>query len=472
MAAAEMDTRKKLAFLKEHYKKLERESGAREQLLKSRIEDLQSEHERERKAWELQTSEMSAELSKVNTKWREAQQECQMLQQQMESLPQPSPSPAKEVSAMDRMANAFKNIGRTDWEKECGLLKERLEGLETQIEAKDKELASLSAALEEQEAGASEARVALDELQQSTSGQSAAMDARINKIQEEHKKARSQLEDKVDELEAGKERLESWHQAAQQRESRLREDYQEEQHKNSTLRAEKQSLAQELAKLQADSSAQAASLETCNQGLTTKLAEADKELKALQTERAELKTREQQLISENQELLHLQSSSAAAEKADVPTSQPDQASPDNENLHHQLHQILADSKQLSGLRDFARQEDKERYLMFWQDVEDFRELASAVDDAAILGQTADVILSKYLNEDAESHVTIDESVRLKIQQKINDPSTDLSTLFSEAQAKVFEYLRDELYPVYVKEGGIGNKMSTNKVKKKKKRDKP
>lgn len=82
--------------------------------------------------------------------------------------------------------------------------------------------------------------------------------------------------------------------------------------------------------------------------------QADKELKALRTERAELKTREQQLISENQELLHLQSSSAAAEKADVPTSQPDQASPDNENLHHQLHQILADSKQLSGLRDFAR----------------------------------------------------------------------------------------------------------------------
>ena len=93
-----MDDKGKLAFLKQHYKKLERETAAREQEMKDLQAEREARHERtelhharqpvllthtagERSTFELQTEELKAELQKVKELWRTLKEENEAFKQ-------------------------------------------------------------------------------------------------------------------------------------------------------------------------------------------------------------------------------------------------------------------------------------------------------------------------------------------------------------------------------------------------------
>ena len=92
--------------------------------------------------------------------------------------------------------------------------------------------------------------------------------------------------------------------------------------------------------------------------------------------------------------------------------------------------------------------ESERYLVFWQDVKDHSELASMVDDADALHQTAGIICEKYLSATgemttcshaaeldcaAESKISVDQQIVARIEHACSEPQSDLSNVFDEAK---------------------------------------
>lgn len=442
-----MDDRGKLAFLKQAYKKLEKESGARELELKEIQQERDAQHERERHSFELQTGELQAELEKANNLWRSLKEENERMKQLLEKSPQPTPGEkgGPEVSALDRMANAFKNIGRVDWEKECVVMREQMEKLAAELEAKNAAHSELEAKLAVHETEASEARVALEELTHARTGESSQLESQLQALQTQLAETQTALEAKLAELDACRGHLES----SKHREDRLREDYNEEQRKNSALRHEKHDLGQQLSATQE----QLSTLQAAAQELESRIEQ-------MQAEHAEQLRAQEAALTERIRALENPAGSTGdhggSALADLCGSGPEEAA---------LFELLQDSNRLSELRDYARQEDAERYLMFWQDVKDFTELTEAVDDPEVLHQTAEVIYSKYLSSSAESRIDVEQEICAEIQRRSNDVLADLSGMFVAAQAQVFEFLSKEVYPGFLVAGQDREKKPSRRRKK-------
>eukprot|EP00658_Telonema_sp_P-2_P045144 TRINITY_DN3306_c0_g1_i10.p1 TRINITY_DN3306_c0_g1~~TRINITY_DN3306_c0_g1_i10.p1 ORF type:complete len:265 (-),score=89.88 TRINITY_DN3306_c0_g1_i10:1008-1802(-) len=237
--AAGMGSGEKLAFLKQAYKKLERDSTARESELLSIQSEMTEQHERERNSFQLQKGELEEELRNSENLWRTIKEENASLKEQMEKSPAPVEKPG-EVSVGDRMGNFFKNIGRVDWEKECAALRERLEQAQGELSDRNQAYEQLEATLTAQEAEVVQARLALEGLSQMDTKQSSALQVQLSVLEGTHDELKEQLDAKVAELERCREHLES----SKKREERLKEDYGEEKQKNAGLRSERQELFQ------------------------------------------------------------------------------------------------------------------------------------------------------------------------------------------------------------------------------------
>jgi len=444
-----MDDKGKLAFLKQHYKKLERETAAREQEMKDLQAEREARHERERSTFELQTEELKAELQKVKELWRTLKEENEAFKQDSSNVASKgAPAEDGQVSAVDRMANVFKNMGRVDFEKECKELRVKLQACEDAVATKTAENTELVTAAAAQEAEGSQTRVALEELRQASNGHDATLSAKTEALEADTEKIRQELSLKQSELDASQDHL----RASTQREERLREDYKEEQLKNSQLRLEKQEMIQKLTKAEEQSKLQEQLQQECVK-ITAQLQQVEAQLQTAEAENSKL---QQQVKTASCKLLKTEVALAAQSSA-MPelvrmTSTDSKAS---EDQTESLLLLLESAQQLSEFREFVRQQtpESERYLVFWQDVKDHSELASMVDDADALHQTAGIICEKYLSATAESKISVDQQIVARIEHACSEPQSDLSNVFDEAKKQVLAFVQTELYPQFLSRDG-------------------
>lgn len=430
-----MDDKGKLAFLKQHYKKLERETAAREQEMKDLQAEREARHERERSTFELQTEELKAELQKVKELWRTLKEENEAFKQDSSNVASKgAPAEDGQVSAVDRMANVFKNMGRVDFEKECKELRVKLQACEEAVATKTAENTELVTAAAAQEAEGSQTRVALEELRQASNGYDATLSAKTEALEADTEKIRQELSLKQSELDASQDHL----RASTQREERLREDYKEEQLKNSQLRLEKQEMTQKLTKAE-EQSKQQEQLQQKYVKITAQLQQVEAQVQTAEAENSKLQVALAAQTLAMPELVRMPSTDSKA----------------SEDQTESLLQLLESSQQLSEFREFVRQQtpESERYLVFWQDVKDHSELASMVDDADALHQTAGIICEKYLSATAESKISVDQQIVARIELACSEPQSDLSNVFDEAKKQVLAFVQTELYPQFLSRDG-------------------